>query len=144
MIWHRYLKSFLKYDQYLPTYSTQSISLLLMSWRRKEPGNQQPWYWPSKTEITRPPHVKGWWTLCVVLHIPYRNTSVNLIRVWWQSLEFCVRLGCWITGYGEPLLWSCMNANRRSTGCIARTLMYFQVMSCSDWGLIVASYNYVW
>ena len=29
-----------------PTYSTHSISLLLMSWRRKEPGHQQPWYWP--------------------------------------------------------------------------------------------------
>ena len=42
-----------------PTYSTQSISLLLMSWRRKEPGHQQPWYWPSWTKITRSPHVKG-------------------------------------------------------------------------------------
>ena len=30
----------------VPTYSTQSISLLLMSWRCKEPGHQQPWYWP--------------------------------------------------------------------------------------------------
>ena len=30
-----------------PIYSTQSISWLLMSWRRKEPGHQQPWYWPS-------------------------------------------------------------------------------------------------
>ena len=27
-------------------YSTWSISWLLMSWRRKEPGHQQPWYWP--------------------------------------------------------------------------------------------------
>ena len=42
-----------------PTYSIQSISWLLMSWRRKEPGHQQPWYWPSQTEITRSPHVKG-------------------------------------------------------------------------------------
>ena len=30
-----------------PTYATWSISWLLMSWRRKEPGHQQPWYWPS-------------------------------------------------------------------------------------------------
>ena len=30
-----------------PTYSTYSISWPLMSWRRKEPGHQQPWYWPS-------------------------------------------------------------------------------------------------
>ena len=33
-----------------------------MSWRRKEPGHQQPWYWLSQTEITRSPHVKGWTT----------------------------------------------------------------------------------
>ena len=30
-----------------PTYSTWSISWLLMSWWRKEPGHQQQWYWPS-------------------------------------------------------------------------------------------------
>ena len=42
-----------------PAYSTQSISWLLMSWRRKEPGHHQPWYWSSETEITRSPHVKG-------------------------------------------------------------------------------------
>ena len=30
-----------------PTYSIESISWLLMSRRRKEPGHQQPWYWPS-------------------------------------------------------------------------------------------------
>ena len=42
-----------------PAYWTQSISWLLMSWRRKEPGHQQPWYWPSLTELTRSPHVKG-------------------------------------------------------------------------------------
>ena len=28
-------------------YSTKSISWVLMSWQRKEPGHQQPWYWPS-------------------------------------------------------------------------------------------------
>ena len=39
------------------TYSTQSISWLLVPWRRKEPGHQQPWYWPSLTEITRSPHL---------------------------------------------------------------------------------------
>ena len=30
-----------------------------MSWWRKEPGHQQPWYWPSQTEITWSLHVKG-------------------------------------------------------------------------------------
>ena len=30
-----------------PTYSTKTISWLLMSWQRKEPGHQQPWHWPS-------------------------------------------------------------------------------------------------
>ena len=29
------------------TYSTWSISWALMSWWHKEPGHQQPWYWPS-------------------------------------------------------------------------------------------------
>ena len=29
-----------------PFHSTQSISWLLVSWRRKEPGHQQLWYWP--------------------------------------------------------------------------------------------------
>ena len=42
-----------------PTYSIYSISWLLMSWWRKEPGHQQPWHWCSQTEITRSPHVKG-------------------------------------------------------------------------------------
>ena len=41
------------------TYSTSSISWLLMSRPRKEPGHQQSWYWPNLTEITRSPHVKG-------------------------------------------------------------------------------------
>ena len=36
-----------------PAYSTSSISWLLMSWRRKEPGHQQPRYWPSYTDLTR-------------------------------------------------------------------------------------------
>ena len=30
-----------------PTHSTLSISWLLVSWRRKEPGHQQLWYWHS-------------------------------------------------------------------------------------------------
>ena len=47
-----------------PAYSTQSILWLLMSWRRKEPGHQQPWYWPSLTELTRSPHVKGLFSEC--------------------------------------------------------------------------------
>ena len=42
-----------------PTYSTKSISWLLMSWWRKEPGHQQPWYWSRQTKITRSSHVKG-------------------------------------------------------------------------------------
>ena len=30
-----------------PVYPTQSILWLLMAWRRKEPGHQQPWCWAS-------------------------------------------------------------------------------------------------
>ena len=46
VIWHRYLK-ILPQIRPGPTYSTYCISWLLMSWRRKEPGHQQPCYWPS-------------------------------------------------------------------------------------------------
>ena len=41
-----------------PTHFTESTSWLLVSWRRKEPGHQQLWYWHSLTEIIRSPHVK--------------------------------------------------------------------------------------
>ena len=39
-------------------YFIYSIPWPLMTWRRKEPGHQQPWYWPGKTELSRSPHVK--------------------------------------------------------------------------------------
>ena len=42
-----------------PTYFTYSVSWLLMTWWWKEPGHQQPWYWPSWNEVTRSLHVKG-------------------------------------------------------------------------------------
>ena len=44
-----------------------------MSWRRKEPGHQQQWYWPTQTEITRSPHVK-------LYHTPFisGNTQMHL------------------------------------------------------------------
>ena len=41
------------------TYSTCSISWILMSWRYKQPGHQQPWYWLRWTKSTRLPHVRG-------------------------------------------------------------------------------------
>ena len=41
-------------------YSTQSVSWVLMSWRRKEPRHQQPWYWLWWTGSILSPHVKGW------------------------------------------------------------------------------------
>ena len=31
-----------------------------MSWRRKEPGHQQPWYWLWWNELFRSPLIKGW------------------------------------------------------------------------------------
>ena len=30
-------------------YPLSSIPWLLMAWRRKEPGHQQPWYWPTSS-----------------------------------------------------------------------------------------------
>ena len=38
--------------------ATYSISWVLMSWRRKEPGHQQPWYLLCWTVSIRSPHVK--------------------------------------------------------------------------------------
>ena len=35
---------------------TQSITWLLMSWWHKEPGHQQPWYWPSSHRTIPPQH----------------------------------------------------------------------------------------
>ena len=34
-----------------PVYHAQSIEWLLMAWRYKEQGHQQPWYWPSLSRI---------------------------------------------------------------------------------------------
>ena len=34
-----------------PGYPIYSITWLLMSWQRKEPGQQQPWYWPASPRI---------------------------------------------------------------------------------------------
>ena len=36
----------LPHKRQAPVYSTYSIEWLLMTWRRKEPGHQQLWYWP--------------------------------------------------------------------------------------------------
>ena len=35
-----------------PVYPAKSISWLLMTWRRKEPGHHQPLYWPSSNSST--------------------------------------------------------------------------------------------
>ena len=35
----------LPHERQGPVYSTYSIAWLLMTWRRKEPGHQQLWYW---------------------------------------------------------------------------------------------------
>ena len=40
-------------------YVIKSISWLLMTWRRKEPGHQQAWYWPSVHVIFYCLHTKG-------------------------------------------------------------------------------------
>ena len=46
-----------------PIYSKYSISWLLMSWRRKEPGHQQPCYWPS---FNKSPDTWNWfWSILV-------------------------------------------------------------------------------
>ena len=44
------------------TYSTLSITWVLMTWWHKEPGHQQPWYLLCWTELILSPHVKGYLT----------------------------------------------------------------------------------
>ena len=39
------------------TYSRKSISWVLMSWRHKEPGHQQPWYLLCRAGVIRSPNV---------------------------------------------------------------------------------------
>ena len=39
--------------------STRSISRLLMCWRHKEPGHQQPWYLLRWTVLIRSPHINS-------------------------------------------------------------------------------------
>ena len=83
-----------------PTYSTKSISWLLMFWRRKEPGHQQPWYWPSYTEITprtlrvnfndslTKPQLKlayGWINKTNVFTYPYSYPNAGIADIcWWK------------------------------------------------------------
>ena len=47
----------------------QSIPLLLMSWRHKSPGHQQPWYWPIYPRMYRPGHL----SLC---QFQYQNATL--------------------------------------------------------------------
>ena len=68
------------------TYSTQSISWLLMSWRRKEPGHQQTWYWLCWTELIRSPHCKGKEThLLLTLHTPQATVHSSLVAEAWLA-----------------------------------------------------------
>ena len=67
-----------------PTYSTESVSWVLMSWWRKEPGHQQPWYWPSETELTRSPHINGY-------------NSVDSSH-WQQNCQSQIRIRCLFDG----------------------------------------------
>ena len=47
---------------------TESISLLLMTWRRKEPGHHQPWYWPNMPRI-----------------LPYQHQKIQYNCCWWPG-----------------------------------------------------------
>ena len=51
-----------------------------MSWRSKEPGHQQPWYWLRWTEIIGSPQVKGYgssqvWTTFVMLNLVWETSK---------------------------------------------------------------------
>ena len=61
------------------------MAWMLMIWRRKEPGHQQPWYWPRSTSIftaSLPEGLTSWQDGSVThipLHCPKKMSSVYML-----------------------------------------------------------------
>ena len=70
-----------------PVYPTWSIPWLLMPWWRKEPGQQQPWYWPSSPGIFQFQHHKG---TAVMISSRWRTLQSNLATKGWGLLTLYV------------------------------------------------------
>ena len=95
-----------------PNYITLSISLLLMSWWRKEPGHQQPWYWHSSltnTDLSSvglqnffktgdQPHMAMFIQICgrlVMVSVPYVFIGfATTNQVWFQRVLHWLSMWC--------------------------------------------------
>ena len=53
---------------------TESISLLRMTWLRKEPGHLQQWYWVSFTEL-----LPQWCNNICTVQLPYRHDCHKIV-----------------------------------------------------------------
>ena len=96
------------------TTTTWSISWVLMSWRRKEPGHRQPWYLLCWTKYIRFPHAKGW---CLV-----RYDYFSYINTWTVKFEMQVTLRVILPRMGKHTAYRWLSAK----------LQYFQVLSNWD------------
>ena len=69
-----------------------SISWPMMSWYRKEPEHQQPWYWPSSPEIFQLSHQRAWWPYDddFLKEIQHANCSNRFLTHWGRVTHICV------------------------------------------------------
>ena len=59
LYWRRFIFEILPRGRQGPIYSAPSISWLLVTWRRKDPGHQESWDWHSYPGILRIQHHRG-------------------------------------------------------------------------------------
>ena len=72
-------------------YLTSPIQWLLMAWRQKEPGHQQPWRWLSYPGIFRFQHQKDWGPITQTsqlyrLELTCSSCTEALLRTWIPAL----------------------------------------------------------
>ena len=84
--------SFLESD---PVDPTETIPWLLMTWLHKEPGHQQPWFWPNCFYTVTPLRIMG-------LFAMNRDHFVYVLSQWETTLQ-CNVISHWL---GTFTIWS--------------------------------------
>ena len=107
--WHWWLKSILVEDKDM---FIQSIPLLLMSWRYKEPGYLQPWYWPSYPVIFLFQHQKGPSSRSLT-HPRSADTAIHLQSRWPMSRIKSLNSFLMVSSVKHPSR-SCLLANNNN------------------------------
>ena len=69
---------------------TQSAPRLLMIWRHKEPGHQQPWYWPPSSRTFRIQYQKGQ-NMKIYLKADFRFAPSQ-----WETPLLCNNVSHWL------------------------------------------------